>query len=108
MAKIHSIETLHKRGWSLRRIARELKIERGTVKKYVLRLVSPEEKETDSKPTISTPGRQSHCYYPHRDLILLKLEQGLSEMTIAQEAMVDPAEAGWRAAKAAGIGKRDG
>jgi transposase len=47
----HSIMTLAAHGWSHRRIARELDINRETVGKY-LRLA-------DSKPAISTPGSES-------------------------------------------------
>src|SRR5208283_2320562 len=47
----HSITTLAAHGWSHRRIARELDINRETVGKY-LRLVN-------SKPAISTPGSES-------------------------------------------------
>lgn len=49
--KVHeqqAIIALHQRGWSNRRIARELGIHRGTVNQY---LASP-----DSKPAISPPG----------------------------------------------------
>ena len=35
MAKVHSILTLHQRGWSNRRIARALGIHRKTVGRYV-------------------------------------------------------------------------
>lgn len=35
MAKVHSIQTLHARGWSQRRIARELGVHRETVARYV-------------------------------------------------------------------------
>jgi len=37
MATVHSILTLHERGWSQRRIARELGVHRETVRRYVLR-----------------------------------------------------------------------
>jgi hypothetical protein len=47
----HSILTLAAHGWSHRRIARELDINRETVGKY-LRLVK-------SKPAISTPGSEA-------------------------------------------------
>src|SRR5271170_4813115 len=47
----HSITTLAAHGWSHRRIARELDINRETVSKY-LRLA-------DSKPAISTPGSEA-------------------------------------------------
>ena len=36
MAMIHSIMTLHQRGWSQRRIARELDIDRETVARHLL------------------------------------------------------------------------
>jgi len=55
----HSILTLAAHGWSHRRIARKLDLNRGTVGKY-LRLAR-------SKPAISTPGspagRQSLCHH---------------------------------------------
>ncbi|MBK8915101.1 MAG: helix-turn-helix domain-containing protein [Phycisphaerales bacterium] len=35
MAKVHSIQTLHAAGWSQRRIARVLGVDRGTVARYV-------------------------------------------------------------------------
>ena len=66
MAVIHAIEELLKRGWSHRRIARELGIHRETVARYAQR--------GNSKPAISTPGsgppcgRKSHCH-PYGDLI---------------------------------------
>lgn len=41
MAKVHSILTLHERGWSRRRIARELGIDRATVGRYVRLAESP-------------------------------------------------------------------
>jgi len=41
MAKVHSILTLHARGWSRRRIARELGIDRETVGRYVRLAESP-------------------------------------------------------------------
>ena len=46
----HSIVTLAANGWSRRRIARELGVDRGTVSKY---LQTP-----DPKPAISTPGSE--------------------------------------------------
>lgn len=50
MAISQSIEQLHSAGWSQRRIARELGIDRGTVARY-LRASPP-----DPKPAISPPG----------------------------------------------------
>ena len=89
MAQVNTIETLLKRGWPKRRIARELGIHRETVSRYA-RLLA----ESDSKPAISTPGsqggvgskpaiptpgargRRSECAAYH-DTIVAKLEIGL-------------------------------
>ena len=50
MAQIHSIQQLHAAGWSQRRIASELEIDRGTVARY-LRSPPP-----DPKPAILPTG----------------------------------------------------
>ncbi|MFH1220393.1 MAG: IS21 family transposase [Candidatus Eisenbacteria bacterium] len=84
MAVIHAIEELLKRGWSHRRIARELGVHRETVARY--------ERLRGSKPAISTPGsgppvpygRKSHCD-PFVDLIRFKLDQGLGAQRIFQD-----------------------
>lgn len=97
MAMIHAIITLLERGWSHRRIARELGIHRETVARYDrLRRQPP------AKPAISTPGseatglahgppqgspspgRQSHCE-PHAEWIKAKLDAGLSAQRIFQD-----------------------
>src|ERR1700722_2108009 len=76
----HSIMTLAAHGWSHRRIARELDINRETVGKY-LRL-------TDSKPAISTlgstAGRQSLCL-PWEQQIEAAVAVGLSAQRIYQD-----------------------
>jgi len=76
----HSILTLAEHGWSHRRIARELDINRETVGKY-LALVR-------SKPAISTPGsmvgRQSLCQ-PWLPQIERALSVGLSAQRIYQD-----------------------
>lgn len=96
MAMIEAIIALLGRGWSYRRIARELGIHRETVARYD-RL----RREGLAKPTISTPGseagelahgppaghsagRQSHCE-AHATLIERKLDQGLSAQRIFQD-----------------------
>lgn len=65
VAQIHSILTLYERGWSCRRIARELGVHRETVSKYVRRGVDPPEPATaptgnfeavDSKPATAPTG----------------------------------------------------
>ena len=50
MANVQSILLLHAQGWTQRRIARELGIDRGTVSRYVQAL------ERNSKPAIPPTG----------------------------------------------------
>src|SRR6478672_9998091 len=73
-----TIYTLDGRGWSRRRIARELGIDRETVGRY-LRL---------AKPAISTTGngvgRKSQCE-PLAEVIRAKVEVGLSAQRIYQD-----------------------
>ena len=54
MAKVHSIQTLHARGWSQRRIARELGIHRETVARYVQRA---QHDPRDGPPHADQPGQ---------------------------------------------------
>jgi transposase len=82
MALVHAIEELLKRGWSHRRIARELGVHRETVGRYA--------RLGNSKPAISTPGsgvvfgRKSQCD-PYADLVRGKLDQGLSAQRVFQD-----------------------
>ena len=92
MAMIHAIEELLKRGWSHRRIARELGVHRETVSRYG-RLAR-------GKPAISTPGsgpppsgRKSHCD-AYLDLIKSKLDQGLCAQRIFQDLRTETDFAG--------------
>jgi len=86
MAVVHAIEELLKRGWSHRRIARELGVHRETVARYA--------RLGDSKPAISTPGsgppcgRKSHCD-PYADQIRRKLDHGLGAQRIFQDLKVE-------------------
>jgi transposase len=97
---------LLEKGWSYRKIARELKIDRGTVAKYDQKnrddnpnpAIPPAgcEVESSSKPAISPtgnlkenrnkkpPGRPSQSA-EHSEIILTKLEQGLSAQRIWQD-----------------------
>ena len=88
-----TICTLHGRGWSRRRIARELGIDRETVGRYLL-LAKPaistagSEEASEVKPAISTAGngvgRKSQCE-PLVEVIIAKVEVGLSAQRIYQD-----------------------
>ena len=101
MAMVHAILTLKQRGWSQRRIARELGIDRETVARYV------HLREADSKPATNAPtgsaglkpanaptgsvdqdtpksGPESQCE-PFRKVIEDKLREGLSGQRIYQD-----------------------
>lgn len=106
VAVIETILTLSRRGWSQRRIARELEVDRETVARYLQReaqagtnpAVSTAGPETTgppnpaistagapvAKPAVSTAGRQSLCR-DWRELIEAKLDQGLSAQRIWQD-----------------------
>src|SRR5215471_5430857 len=91
----HSIVALSAKGWSRRRIARELGINRETVGRH-LRLAQPKpaistlgsEADSDAKPAISTagspPGRQSLCE-PYSPFIEAAVASGLSAQRIYQD-----------------------
>jgi transposase len=114
MALIQSIHTLHLRGWSQRRIARELGINRATVARH-LRELDPGSKQANapigsdnvqdgskaanapigsgtdvapSQPVPSKLGRLSECE-PWRDQILEKLNFGLSAQRIYQDLVTE-------------------
>jgi transposase len=108
----NTIQQLAAQGWSRRRIARELKLDRKTVRRYlnaaaksptISTLGSPEPAE--SKSPISTPGeptgaelvttaleaeagRPSFCD-PHRARIEAKLDAGLSAQRIHQDLVTE-------------------
>ena len=89
----HSIATLAAHGWSHRRIALELDVNRETVGRY-LRLAGSKpaistpgsEGDSDSKPAISTSGsgRQSSCL-PWQPQIAAAVVVGLSAQRIYQD-----------------------
>ena len=100
VADVHAIESLLSRGWSQRRIARELGVHRETVGRYA-RLSRERSKPAKvppgsggceaSKPAKVTPGSEcgrSRCE-PYRGLILEKLEQGLGPQRIWQDLHFD-------------------
>ena len=102
--KQHSIVILRDQGWFYRKIARELGIDRATVKRYL--------SEEDSKPAISpigskegesvsnaaivphgsssiiAAGRRSECE-PWREVIVEALKLGLSAQRIYQDLVSD-------------------
>ncbi len=107
VAKVLSIKTLHEQGWSQRRIARELGINRESVAKYLQEQAKPakapigsddskpakapigsEHPGDDSKPAKAPIGSRSQCAQFH-ELILAKLEQGLSAQRIFQDLVGD-------------------
>ena len=66
VAKVLSIKALHAQGWSQRRIARELEINRETVARYLRAASKPAKAPTgsglgvdDSKPAKAPPGSES-------------------------------------------------
>jgi len=98
----HSILSLAAHGWSHRRIARELDLNRETVGRY-LRLARSKpaistpgsEDDSDPKPAISTAGcgRQS-CCLPWQPQIESAVSVGLSAQRIYQDLVGDHGFAG--------------
>ena len=94
MAKVHAIQVLRSRGWSQRRIARELGVHRDTVARHVrqdAKAAGPDPpKQAISIPGSAEPdraaptGRRSRCE-PYRDVIIEMLERGLSTQRIWQD-----------------------
>jgi transposase len=108
MAMVHTIEALFRQGWSRRRIAREVGIDRETVGRYLRQLTEGPKpakatlgKSADCGPpgafpaemggpkpateaTLGTAGVPSQCE-PLREEILGKLELGLSAQRIYQD-----------------------
>ena len=83
MNNIVSVHALHQQGWSNRKIARHLGIDRDTVGRHL----RAERVEVNSKAAISTVGsvgRQSLCKI-HGDYILSGLEKGLSAQRMWQD-----------------------
>lgn len=107
MAVIESIVTLRQRGWSLRRIARELGLHRETVARHLKQgqfpakpAIAPTGSEavpaeskpahapTGSEPAASRLGRPSDCE-PYRPVIVAALGQGLTAQRIYQDLVGD-------------------
>ncbi len=88
MAAIKAIQYLLGQGWSQRRVAREVGVDRETVARHA----RPGESEA-SKPAISTAGRSSQCG-PYRPVVESKLEAGLSAQRIWQDLVSEHGFAG--------------
>jgi hypothetical protein len=77
----HAILGLLERGWSERRIARELGVNRRTVRRYA-RLAAAG--QSAPNPTPGSSGPESLCE-PFREIVLAKLEAGLTAQRIWQD-----------------------
>jgi transposase len=75
VSMIETVKQLGQRGWSIRRIANELGINRRTVGKYLA---------INSKCAISTAGRQSLCA-EHDEYVCERVKLGLSAQRIFQD-----------------------
>lgn len=93
-----SIVTLHRQGWSKRRIARELQVDRVTVRKYLKAAAKSPAPQTGSvgveEPKITHPqagsvvGPESLCQ-PWKERIEQALEAGLSMQRIYQDLVAE-------------------
>jgi len=123
MATIDAILTLHQRNWSIRRIAKELSIHRDTVARHIL-LNQPPSKQAEapigspedcaeakqatrqggahdakqarrpSTPAGASDHRQASLCEPWRQVILNKLQTGLTAQRIYQDLVSEHAFAG--------------
>ena len=93
---IETVKELGARGWGIRKIARELAINRRSVSKYLSNdskctiPTTGSSGDSDSKCTISTAGRQSLCV-PHDEYIRGRLECGLSAQRVFQDLQFERA-----------------
>lgn len=118
MAKIQSILSLHAQGWPARRIARELGVDRETVRKYVLQrsceakpanlptgsdeskpaglppVPAPAPKPAGNLPTGFRRGPANRAE-PYRDSILSGIAAGLSAVRIHQDLVAAGARVGY-------------
>jgi transposase len=107
VANVLSIKTLHAQGWSQRRIARTLGVNRSTVARYLKEASAPapappepaaskpakaptgsEATEKVSKPATAPPGSGSLCA-PFRETVVAKIEQGLTAQRIFQDLVIE-------------------
>jgi len=90
MAEVQAILALARSGWSNRHIARQLGVDRDTVGRH-LRLSLQGDSKPASAPTGSTgaPLGSVSAASPWRELILQKLEAGLTARRIYQDLCCD-------------------
>jgi transposase len=84
----HAISSLSRNGWSQRRIARELGIDRETVARYRKLARQAEQPKPAISPAGSKPGRISHCE-PFTAAIQVGLDRGLSAQRIYQDLVAE-------------------
>ncbi|MDF1844568.1 MAG: IS21 family transposase [Rubripirellula sp.] len=95
VAKVLSIKTLHDQGWSQRRIARELGISRDAVARHLREHSNQAKAPTGSSDQLGTakpakaPTGSRSCCGPFHELIVAKLEQGLTAQRIFQDLVDD-------------------
>jgi transposase len=96
MALVTTVYTLLDQGWSQRRIARELGIDRETIRRYArLRERSkpagapPGSPGPDPPGAEAPPGFQASACEPFREIILTKLDLGLTARRIHQELVTE-------------------
>lgn len=81
MDKVHAVLALHQQGMSQRKIAKQLAIHRSTVAAC---LKSKPAKVPTGSAEVSESRSRSHCE-PYEEVVLAKLEQGLSAQRIFQD-----------------------
>jgi transposase len=87
MSQIQTIRSLHDEGWSNRKIARELGVNRKTIEKVLKQMDSCESTISpipSNKPTKSNQSNQSKCQ-PYQKLIEEKMALGLTAKRIWQD-----------------------
>ena len=107
VANVLSIQALHEQGWSQRRIARELGVSRGAVARHLENLSKRAKAPTgsdasneakapigsgdsgDDSNRAKAPTGSRSCCEPFRELIIEKLDTGLSAQRIYQDLVID-------------------
>jgi transposase len=99
MAEVQVIVTLRARGWSFRRIGRELGVHRETAARYVRLAEAPPEDDSghgseQNRPNPPTGSGPQSLAEPFREFILECLDRGLSCQRIWQDLKTEHAFAG--------------